>query len=366
MFYFLSTNYFCQTIHGEIFPAEIGISKYSLREGIIDSTHMFINPGKLPLGTSNDAQEHSQKTHRLPIPPSAKGSTSYYEVFSKILDFVHDGTSHDFPVFFTNSDELKETKMIVDKIAKETEEFSLDIKVYPIENLFYPMKKQTVQIKNEANGTNDKPFPSIFIAKDMIDRDKYRYSLNLGCNYHDMEDCSTFCSLSKVKRWGFVISDYCVHDLRIKFIPGQHVPRNCDVDIDVPGAVKTTNNDYDETFYKSKIKEKSPERAVNNEWERDRDSQSWNRNKPYDDNASSTRYPGTLQNSDFPSLGDTRSIGEYSNFSRNNTQNIAKPASQGIVNASFGRGMSNFSAASISSAGAGRGLGLGRAPQKYN
>jgi protein maelstrom len=69
VFYFISCNYFCETLQGDIFPAEIGMAKYNLKDGVHDSIHMFVNPGKLPLGTSNDAHEHSAKTHQLPIPP---------------------------------------------------------------------------------------------------------------------------------------------------------------------------------------------------------------------------------------------------------------------------------------------------------
>lgn len=131
--------------------------------------NFLVNPGKLPLGTSNDAQEHSAKTHQLPIPPGAKGLTNYYEVFGNILNFISQSSGkEEFPAFFTDSNELKTTKMIIDKIVRENEELDLIIHVYPIENLFFPLKKYTVQLKNEANGTNDRAFPSIFIAKDLI------------------------------------------------------------------------------------------------------------------------------------------------------------------------------------------------------
>lgn len=228
---------------------------------------MFINPGKLPLGTSNDAQEHSTKTHRLPIPPGAKVERCFDKILDKILDFLDEKqTRMEFPVFFTNSDEIKETKMILDKISRECEELELNIQVYPIENLFYPLKRYTTQLKNELNGTNDKHFPSIYVAKEMIYRDKYRYSLNLGCNFHDMEDCPTFCSLSKVKRWAYVISDHCVNDLRLKFIPGRHMPGNYEADL---GPLTTSKPkfedayDEDEKYFKNKENPRSQSLILN-------------------------------------------------------------------------------------------------------
>lgn len=318
------------------------------------------------MGTSNDAQEHSTKTHRLPIPPGAKGETSYYDIFYKILDFLDEKQSRmEFPVFFTNSDEIKETKMILDKISRECEELELDIQVYPIENLFYPLKRYTTQLKNELNGTNDKHFPSIYVAKDMIDRDKYRYSLNLGCNFHDMEDCPTFCSLSKVKRWAYVISDHCVNDLRLKFIPGRHMPGNYEADL----APLTTSKpkfedayDEDEKYFKNKENARAQSPILN----------AWNKNdrKPWnfiDDDVSSSKYTGTFQNSDFPTLGESRSVSEHSQFSRQNdlSRSTMRPSDTSFVSTSMGRGMLGYTGHAMVPPTIGRGRGLSQI-HKYN
>jgi len=36
------------------------------------------------------------------------------------------------------------------------------------------------------------------------------------------------CSLSCVRRWGFIIMDHCCKDLGIQLVPGQHCPRQAD------------------------------------------------------------------------------------------------------------------------------------------
>ena len=36
------------------------------------------------------------------------------------------------------------------------------------------------------------------------------------------------CSLSCVRRWGFLIMDHCCKDLGIQLVPGQHCPRQAD------------------------------------------------------------------------------------------------------------------------------------------
>jgi hypothetical protein len=37
-----------------------------------------------------------------------------------------------------------------------------------------------------------------------------------------------YCSLSCVRRWGFLILDHCCKDLGIELVPGQHCPRQAD------------------------------------------------------------------------------------------------------------------------------------------
>lgn len=45
VFYFFSTSYFFKLTHQEdIFPAELAISKFSLRDGIIDTMHLVSLP----------------------------------------------------------------------------------------------------------------------------------------------------------------------------------------------------------------------------------------------------------------------------------------------------------------------------------
>src|SRR5690349_1410220 len=68
-FIFFSTSYFYVSLQGEIFPAEIAMSKFSLKEGVYDTLHMLVNPGKLPIGAAGPAAAHALKTHKLPLPP---------------------------------------------------------------------------------------------------------------------------------------------------------------------------------------------------------------------------------------------------------------------------------------------------------
>lgn len=48
--YMLSASYFVKTVTGGVFPAEIAMSKFNLVQGVHDTLHILVNPGKLPFG----------------------------------------------------------------------------------------------------------------------------------------------------------------------------------------------------------------------------------------------------------------------------------------------------------------------------
>lgn len=174
VFYFVCTSFFCQTtIEGEIFPAEIALVKFSLRLGIIDSLQIFINPGQLPLGYSNDAMLKSESSHKIPVPPSSlcEAEANYYEIRKHVLNFINDGTS-DVPALYCNHKEIKTTKMIFEKIWRESE-CHIRLKIFELDQLLCRLKKFTSMWagfdKNQSAVTN------LLIARDMIDKVDYYY-----------------------------------------------------------------------------------------------------------------------------------------------------------------------------------------------
>lgn len=45
-FHIIHINYYCETDTRHFIPAEIAIAKFSLGEGVIDTLHKFVSPGK--------------------------------------------------------------------------------------------------------------------------------------------------------------------------------------------------------------------------------------------------------------------------------------------------------------------------------
>ncbi|CAO1414956.1 unnamed protein product [Diamesa serratosioi] len=243
VFFFISTSHFTQTTSGDILPAELAMSKFSVRDGIIDSFQILINSGALPLGSKATAQDHADIAHKLPLPPNCHGLKCYVDIFDKILDFVDDGTNEVIPVMFTETgpknDEIRSTDLVLKKILYETCEPDLTIKLYPLYHLFHSLREKCLEIQNDANDTEIEGFSSCWIAKDILERDPHRHA-KIGCNFHEKIDCSSYCCLSKVLRWGYDISKYCSDDSQYALVPGKHLPADYVI----------TNNDicYDDMF----------------------------------------------------------------------------------------------------------------------
>jgi piRNA pathway germ-plasm component len=233
VFYFISTSSFYDSVVG-VYAAELAVAKFSLKEGVIDDVQIRINPGELPLGSLSAAQEKSQKFHRYPLPPNCEGETSYMKMLETIVKFIHPLPK--LPIFFTegntrdNKIPLQQTCKIVDKIFYESQEDDLmtELKIYPVEELFFILQKTTAITKNRQNGTFEKPFFSISFAADRFESDDFRYT-SKGCDFHNEEDVAQFCCLSKVRRYCYNLAKWCCDNRRYQLNPGKHFPETYDI-----------------------------------------------------------------------------------------------------------------------------------------
>lgn len=175
-FNLISTTDFCQTLDGDIFPAELALSKFSLKKGIVDNLHMLINPGALPLGFLASAQDKSDAYHKLKIPPNADGIHNYFKIFRNITSFLDNGGSKNFPFLYTHPEILNTVRLTIQKFINETENYA-DIQVWPIEEFFGPLKRHTMQIKGKVASAECNKL----VVADVIQRDPYAYTMGIGC-----------------------------------------------------------------------------------------------------------------------------------------------------------------------------------------
>lgn len=223
LFYFISISYYVQTINGDIFPAELAMSKFSLRDGVIDTLHITINPGKLPVGMASEAMDRAAKTHQFPLPPDIDGERDYAVILEDMLKFTGSRYEKVIPPLFVDpgmkDEDYDATKLTFEKIISEAGKDQMLFRLYPVEQLVFRLHKKCLDGRS-----SEKPFISTFLAKDQMQRDPFMYS-DLGCEFHRTKDISYHCCLSKVKRLGFQISRYCL-DKRFPTIAGQHYPND--------------------------------------------------------------------------------------------------------------------------------------------
>lgn len=220
-FYFISFAYFCVTSGGTYIPAEMGLVRYSLKDGVMDKLHMFIDPGKLPLGMAYDAKQHSESDHQLPIPPDAMGEKDNDEIILKMFSFL--SQQEKMPPLFTETNDIKMVENILKGILNQGAMEETTLLVCPMSELFYQLKRAT-----ESFGLDIKTFPSVHIAQAIIQKDVYEYTKDISCDVHEEQGNGKYCPLSRCVRWAYIISDSCCLDLSIEMKPGRHLPMNAD------------------------------------------------------------------------------------------------------------------------------------------
>ncbi|CRL01471.1 CLUMA_CG014476, isoform A [Clunio marinus] len=221
-FYFFSTSYFVHSIAGKIYPAEIAMAKFSMSKGVYDTMHMIINPGELPIGLYLDALTHSKKTHKMELSTNFEGISNDNEILKRILEFMNEKEIQ--PMFTApgmHNDDYKAGLMTLEQITKNVGTEN-EFRLYPAEHLLFHLQRSLI---NESN-QEEFPFSSVFLARNAILQDPFTHTDNLGCDYHNEIDCTTFCCLSIVKRLGYQISNFCVD--KSKRLPGRHFPVKID------------------------------------------------------------------------------------------------------------------------------------------
>lgn len=230
IFYFINVTTFCESLESA-FPVELAMAKFSLKEGVVDDLHIQINPGQLPLGSHAVALEKSKKEHHYQLPPNCAGESDFLTVLEKIMKFIH--PSNKLPIFFSegntrdNRVPLQETLKSFDRICYESLEDQLmkEIKIYPIEELFYELQRVTAINKNRQNP--DSPvirFPSIQYAAYKFRNDDFRYTTE-GCLFHEDEGATEHCCLAKVRRFCYTITKWCADGSSYDLREGRHFPK---------------------------------------------------------------------------------------------------------------------------------------------
>ncbi|XP_058820193.1 protein maelstrom homolog [Topomyia yanbarensis] len=252
--YLISCNYFCVTTSNDYVPAEVALVKYSLERGIIDKMNILVNPQELPLGMAHDAELHTNETHQLPLPPDAIGESDYEKVLKMIFKFTEGSSSKKrLPLLFTYNKDQAMVRNILFGLLDATGIDNLEPKVYPLVDLFFYLKQAT-----ENYGLDICTFPSVHMAKALLEKDVYAYTLGIGCEVHEGLNNSVQCALSKCVRWAYTISDSCCLDMGIDMEGGKHLPENMTLPTDVTETVSCISSRFSKTVVLTDLTRNGP------------------------------------------------------------------------------------------------------------
>lgn len=223
----MSFNYFSkETTNTRYYPAELGIVRFSIKKGLTKKYHSLINPGPLPLGHAYTVLEHSNKTHKLPVPPRAIGETEYELILNQMIEFfIEDSTvKENFPVF-VRENEMEMSETIIRAFCDKSEVDYDTIRILPVEFLFHKLRVAIDKVFVEKESEF-----SMAIAYAYLEQDSYQYYAGNGCKYHEKDDVNIHCALSRSTRWAYYIIDQSIGITGGKKKPGFHFPKGCKAD----------------------------------------------------------------------------------------------------------------------------------------
>lgn len=227
----MSANYFYRRKE-KFVPAEIALVKFTFRKGIQERYHAFLNPGSIDLGYAADAKNHSEDTHKLPIPPHALGERHFHAAFHniwKVLTKVSASKRFDDgkPFVFTYANDYtseEDNVFMLKSVLSQLSNQEAPIDVYPLSRLFFVLATNLFEIDRFQKVEN------ISIVNMLLSRDSYDHTSGFSCEYHERVDACTHCALSKATRWAYLLAKHLCEPLAINLIRGKHMP------LDVKGS----------------------------------------------------------------------------------------------------------------------------------
>lgn len=154
-------------------------------------------------GHQYEAQHHSETTHNLPLPPNALGAKNLGNIYNDVLNFIRDKNSNYYPPIYTHRDCMHVVESVLEFLKADVGANNIDLKVYPIQYLFYIMKEAT----SEA-GEVEKP-KSFYITDAYFERDFFEFQIGIACQVSKSyrNDINNFNSKKSIARFSVAWDD---------------------------------------------------------------------------------------------------------------------------------------------------------------
>lgn len=204
--------------------------------------------GAIEVGYAYEAQEYSEKNHRLPPPgvDGTMGEKNYALVYQDILSILNvvkpDQTFNKGdpkrPSFFIGQTSLAIMESVLDQISNCTWRGTFDL--FPFEVLFNRLKN-AVERKNGGDAAM-----RITVTNLLLERGDFDCAPNIACQFHLDEQVPLQCTLSHLKRWFYVCCDHICTGIGIKLVAGIHLPSNAEVKAPPPSSPLRPYDSWDD------------------------------------------------------------------------------------------------------------------------
>lgn len=223
-----ATNVMIRTTEGTYMPMELGLTKYTVEQGIVDHYHRFTDPGPVPMGYMNKAKLHIDTTHKTPITnfDQAIGRRNRQVDFKAMMDeisiflsdcfFQYKGRSRCF--IFTRDDMMEQLRGSLDFYIR-TSEHEEWMDMWQQRRIVIADVAYLLFCMHNAAGSN----VVLPLCADVPYNTQYDYKPG-SCEFHTTAD-NNFCALGISKRWCYLLSD-CMLPLypEIEAVEGKHLP----------------------------------------------------------------------------------------------------------------------------------------------
>ncbi|XP_013162300.1 PREDICTED: protein maelstrom homolog [Papilio xuthus] len=223
VFYVLDVNYYCKVSDSYYLIGECSMLRFSLAGGIEETYHKIINPGFIPIGYANDVKMGCME-NGLEMPDECKPRSDYLEIQAHLLDYLQKGnpTKVVRPIF-TMPDKVLPIRDFFRQLCSKSSEDDSVYRIYRLDTLFY-------NLINSIKTRTDEGFPKESLALVQLQRDLFKYTSGLGCEYHKETEKEVECSSYRIKCWSFTVLDACCAVAGIDIVPGKHVPHGYDIE----------------------------------------------------------------------------------------------------------------------------------------
>ncbi|KAK3921279.1 Protein maelstrom-like protein [Frankliniella fusca] len=231
-FFLIHSNVYCYWGQQKRYiPAEVAISKFNLKNGVIDTYHVFPAPntdnGEIPLGYRYEVNQNTDTVHSIPDPREFNLVEKDWEkIRQDVYEFLGVKGETDFPPLFTMKGDDANTncyetscRSFLDFVSIFSDE---EFRLYDLSLFFFKLYEVCSNLACKLFDDEEEAFVVQGVAHQQLTRDYYNHEQGITCKFHTDTDYYFNCSKSFVQRWVFLICEFCCKALRLKMIPGKH------------------------------------------------------------------------------------------------------------------------------------------------